>query len=99
MYPSPMTDEFSDDNGSVNKFVSTLEERGFIIQKGELRYLDILKLVSEGVVDNAQGNHAGAPYSVTLLPPAPNQHPSKGQKPAIGYDADAPLIIRRILLI
>jgi hypothetical protein len=89
MHPNPMMDEFSD-GGNVNRFVSTLEERGFIVQEGELRYLDILKLVSEGVVDNAQGNHAGAPYSITLLPPAPNQHPSKGQKPAIGYDKDDP---------
>jgi len=88
MYQNPMMNV--DPNGNVNKFVSTLEERGFIVQEGELRYIDILKLVSEGVVDNAMGNHAGAPYSPVLLPPAPNQHPSEGQKPPVGYDPDNP---------
>jgi hypothetical protein len=90
MYQNPMMDEFIDHNGNVNKFASTLEERGFIVQEGELRYIDILKLVSEGVVDNALGNHAGAPYSPVLLPPAPNQQPSEGQQPPIGYDPNDP---------
>lgn len=61
MYQNPIMDEFSDDKGNVNEFVSILEERGFIVQEGELRYIDVLKLVSEGVLDNAMGNHAGAP--------------------------------------
>ncbi|MFC6601299.1 hypothetical protein ACFQDF_05370 [Ectobacillus funiculus] len=90
MYQNPMRDQFTDDNGNANKFVSILEERGFIVQEGELRYLDILKLCSEGVVDNCMGNHAGAPYAALLLPPAPNQHPSDGQEPPIGYEPDAP---------
>lgn len=90
MHPNPLMDELTYDNGNVKKFVSTLEERGFIVQEGELKYIDILKLVSEGVVDNAMGNHAGAPYSPVLIPPAPNQHPSEGQKPPIGYTPDDP---------
>ncbi len=85
-----MMDEFIDHNSKINKFVSTLEERGFIVQEGELKYIDILKLVSEGVVDNAMGNHAGAPYSPFLLPPAPNKHPAEGQEPPIGYDPNNP---------
>ncbi|MCZ8521893.1 hypothetical protein [Paenibacillus caseinilyticus] len=85
-----MTNEFTYDNRNVNKFVSILEERGFIVQEGELKYLDVLKLVSEGILDNAMGNHAGAPYSPVLLPPAPNQHPAPGQKPPIGYNPDDP---------
>lgn len=52
MYQNPLMDNLSDDNGNVNQFVSTLEERGFIVQEGELRYLDILKLVSEGATPN-----------------------------------------------
>ncbi|MFK2826597.1 hypothetical protein QYG89_13155 [Bacillus sp. B190/17] len=76
MDQNPLMDELADHNRNVNKFVSTLEERGFIVQEGELKYLDILKLCSEGVVDNCMGNHAGTPYSSVLLPPAPNQHPS-----------------------
>ena len=90
MYQIPPMNEFTDDNGNVNKLVSTLEERGFIVQEGELKYIDILKLVSEGVVDNAMGNHAGAPYAPVLLPPAPNQHPAEGQEPPIGYDPNNP---------
>ncbi len=49
MYPNPLMDEFTDDNSIVKNFVSTLQERGFIVQEGELKYIDILKLVSEGV--------------------------------------------------
>lgn len=90
MRQNPMMNELTDDNGNLVEFVSTLEERGFIVQEGELKYIDILKLVSEGVIDNAMGNHAGAPYSPVLLPPAPNQHPSEGQEPPIGYDPNDP---------
>lgn len=37
MYQNPMMDEFTDNNGNVNEFVSTLKERGFIVQEGELK--------------------------------------------------------------
>ncbi|MFX3624866.1 MAG: hypothetical protein ACE3JP_12735 [Ectobacillus sp.] len=40
MSQNPMMDEFIDPNGNVNKFVSILEERGFIVQEGELKYID-----------------------------------------------------------
>lgn len=77
---------YFDKNGSIRHFVKALEKSGFIVQKGRLRYIDILKLASEGKVDTAFGNNAGAPYAAYLLPPAPNQDPSPGQKPPKGYN-------------
>jgi hypothetical protein len=77
-------------NGSISKFISTLEESGFIVQKGRLSYIDILKLASEGIVDTTFANNAGAPYAAYLLPPAPNQEPSPGQRSPKGYDPDDP---------
>lgn len=74
----------------IEDFVSTLEKRGFLVQQGSLRYVDILKLCSEGKVDSCLGNHAGAPYASYFLPPAPNQDPSEGQEPPVGYDPDNP---------
>lgn len=85
---SPMNDYdyCFDPNGNIRYFKEILEYRGFIVQKGRLRYIDILKLASEGKIDTAFGNNAGAPYAAYLLPPAPNQEPSPGQKPPKGYD-------------
>ena len=48
--------------------------------------VDILKLASEGKVPSCLGNNANAPYAIITLPPAPNQDPSEGQEPPIGYD-------------
>ncbi len=73
---------------NVGNFTSVLEDRGFIVQRGELRYVDILKLCSEGIVDSCMGNNANSPYAVCLLPPAPNQDPSRGQDPPSGYNPD-----------
>jgi hypothetical protein len=52
--------------------------------------LDILKLVSESIIDTAFANNAGAPYATYLLPPAPNQDPSPVQKPPKGYNPQDP---------
>lgn len=71
-------------------FISTLINHGFIVQEGQLSYVDILKLCSEGKVDSCLGNNVGAPYAVCFMPPAPNQTPSKGQNPPIGYDSSNP---------
>ena len=81
---------FSDGKGSISDFISTLEERGFIVQEGKLEYLDILKLASEGKIDNAFANNAGAPYATYVLPPAPGQDPSPGQRAPKGYNPKAP---------
>ncbi len=62
-----------DTNDKIVKFIKTLEHQGFIVQKGELRYIDILKYCSKGIVNTALGNNAGAPYAVAFLPSAPNQ--------------------------
>ncbi len=77
-------------NGTVRDFISVLKRRGFIVQKGELKYIDILKLCSEGKVDSCMANNATAPYALCLLPPAPNQDPAQGQDPPKGYDPDNP---------
>lgn len=76
--------------GNIKDFVSTLKKRGFIVQKGELRYIDILKACSEGKVDSCMANNAVAPYAVGILPPAPGQDPGEGQDPSPGYDPDNP---------
>ncbi|MDW8803016.1 hypothetical protein P8V03_17915 [Clostridium sp. A1-XYC3] len=94
MYDWNFSRQFSnyadDEDKKLTDFISTLEERGFIVQEGKLEYLDILKLVSEGKFDNAFANNAGAPYATYFLPPAPNQDPSPGQKPPKGYNPQDP---------
>ncbi|WP_297429554.1 hypothetical protein [Clostridium sp.] len=87
---APMHNRYSNKNGSIKYFARILEEKGFIVQEGKLSYLDILKLASEGKVDTAFGNNAGAPYASYLLPPAPNQEPSPGQRPPKGYKPENP---------
>lgn len=83
-------DSENDEYSNITDFISNLEERGFIVQEGKLLYVDILKLVSLGLIDTAFANNAGAPYASYLLPPAPNQDPSPGQKPPKGYNPNNP---------
>jgi hypothetical protein len=78
------------DERRIWDFVSALRERGFVVQQGALRYIDILKLCSEGKVDSCLGNHAGAPYASYFLPPSPGQDPSPGEVPPVGYDPADP---------
>lgn len=80
----------NDEDRNISDLGSKLSNRGFIIQEGTISYIDILKLASEGKVDSALGNNVGAPYAICLLPPAPNQDPSEGQKPPKGYNPDNP---------
>lgn len=80
----------NDEDRNIMNFISTLNKRGFIVQEGSINYIDILKLASEGKVDSALGNNVGAPYAICLLPPAPNQDPSEGQKLPTGYNPDNP---------
>ncbi|MEG1797296.1 MAG: hypothetical protein RR262_12435 [Clostridium sp.] len=85
-----LTNYANDEDRNIIDFISTLITRGFIVQEGKLSYIDILKLCSEGKVDNCLGNNVGAPYAVCLLPPAPNQAPSEGQSTPIGYNPNNP---------
>ncbi|MEC9489054.1 MAG: hypothetical protein UMV23_06220 [Halanaerobium sp.] len=85
----PITDCYYE-YGNIYDFISLLEARGFIVQEGEVRYVDILKLCSEGVIDSCMGNNTGAPYAMVLLPPAPGQDPALGQEPPVGYDPNNP---------
>ncbi|URZ05452.1 hypothetical protein [Clostridium felsineum] len=67
-------DENNENNEKkVKDFINSLEHQGCIVQEGELRYIDILKYCSEGLVNSALGNNAGAPYALALVPPSPNQ--------------------------
>jgi hypothetical protein len=84
------TNYANNQDGDIVDFISTLNKRGFIVQEGSISYIDILKLASEGKVNSALGNNVGAPYAICLLPPAPNQDPSEGQQPQIGYNSDNP---------
>lgn len=88
MYNSNWND--ADNSGSIADFTSTLEKMGYIVQEGRLQYLDVLKLCSLGIIEDCFGNHAGAPYASYMLPPSPNQEPSKGQRPPKVYDPAKP---------
>jgi hypothetical protein len=85
-----LNDNRNEENTEITDFISTLNNRDFIVQEGKLSYVDILKLCSEGIVDSCLANNVGAPYAVAFLPPAPNQQPTKGQLPPIGYNPDNP---------
>ncbi len=87
---TPSYNSYYDSNQTVQNFKSIMENQGFIVQEGTLRYIDILKLCSEGIIGNCLANNVGAPYAACLLPPAPNQNPSRGQQPPIGYNPDNP---------
>ena len=56
---TPMYEYYFGKDGSIKYFIKLLEKRGFIVQKGSLRYIDILKLASEGKSDTALGNIVG----------------------------------------
>jgi disulfide oxidoreductase YuzD len=77
-------------DGRIKDFIKLLKKKDFIVQEGSLQYIDILKLVSEGKSSTALGNIVGAPYATYLLPPAPNQMPSPGQRPPKDYEPDNP---------
>ena len=85
-----LTNYANDEDINIMNFISTLNSRGFIVQEGKLSYIDIIKLCSEGKVDSCLGNNVGAPYASCLLPPSPNQNPSEGQSPPIGYNPNNP---------
>lgn len=85
---TPIDYSYLNINENLRIFISTLAQKGFIVQEGKISYIDILKLCSEGKVDSCLGNNVGAPYATCLLPPAPDQNPSKGQEPPIGFDPD-----------
>ena len=75
--------------GDVNALASNLEAAGCIVQHGELRLLDTLKMASEGMLVSCFGNNAGSHYLVNFLSPAPNQDPA----PAVeerGWPAEEP---------
>lgn len=75
--------------GDVDALAGNLEGAGCIVQRGELRLLDTLKMASEGMLVSCFGNNAGSHYLVNFLPPAPNQDPA----PAVeqrGWPAEEP---------
>ncbi|MDD2431437.1 MAG: hypothetical protein PHD88_05410 [Firmicutes bacterium] len=69
--------------GNIREFIATLKERGFVVQRGELRQVDILDLCSRGLVKSCFGNNAGSPYATLLLPPAPDQDPLPEREPQV----------------
>ncbi len=75
--------------GDVGALAANLEAAGCVVQHGELRLLDTLKMASEGMLVSCFGNNAGSHYLVNFLPPAPNQDPA----PAVeqrGWPAEEP---------
>lgn len=86
MYPysympeTPIYNPYLNKNQNIRNFISLLEERGFTVQEGQLRYLDMLELASKGIIDNCLAQNVGAPYAACILPPAPGQESAVGQK-------------------
>ncbi len=77
-------------NRKIQCFINLLEKNGFIVQEGSLRYIDILKLASEGKTSTALGNIVGAPYATYILPPAPDQELSSEQRLPVVFDPANP---------
>ena len=59
--------------GDVGKFKTALEENGFIVEEGELKYVDLFQLCSAGQIVSCYGNNANNPYLVVFLPKAPGE--------------------------
>lgn len=56
-----------------NEFIKLLEKQDYIVQKGELKYIDILEKCSQGLVDSCFGNNVDASSAVVLIPSAPGE--------------------------
>lgn len=80
LLPSCTTDSTDDGNGGspggtgdAAKFKTALEEKGFTVEEGEMKYVDLFQLCSEGKIPSCYGNNADNPYLVTFLPQAPGE--------------------------
>lgn len=62
-----------DTTGDTGKFLSALEQDGFTVEEGELKYVDVFELCSTGEISHCFGNNANNPYLVYLLPPVPGE--------------------------
>ncbi|HQA80875.1 MAG TPA: hypothetical protein PLV96_08790, partial [Methanoregulaceae archaeon] len=61
-----------EDHGRAASFRATLEENGFIITSGQMTPIDpIVDLLDSGIGDSANGNNAGQPYKVLMVPISP----------------------------
>ncbi|OGP49972.1 MAG: hypothetical protein A2Y79_14765 [Deltaproteobacteria bacterium RBG_13_43_22] len=87
--PAGAADEFAYSQ-KITRLIKGLQADGFIVQEGDYRMIDILKLCSDGWLKYCFGNNAGFPYLAYLLPPAPGQKPSRGQKPPVGFNPGDP---------
>ncbi|HMZ31396.1 MAG TPA: hypothetical protein PLY13_02760 [Methanoregulaceae archaeon] len=62
-----------EDHGRVASFRATLEENGFIVTSGQMTPVDpIVDLLDSGIGDSANGNNAGQPYKVLMVPISPS---------------------------
>ena len=68
---NPSNNETSDE-GRAAIFRATLEEHGFIVNSGQMTPIDpIVDLLDSGIGDSANGNNAGQPYKVLMVPVSP----------------------------
>lgn len=51
-------------------FRQALEKDGFTVQKGELGYFDLIKLLEKGILPSAYGNNPTTKYIAFFVPPA-----------------------------
>jgi hypothetical protein len=54
----------------ADAFRQALEKDGFTVQKGELGYFDLTKLLEKGILPSAYGNNPTTKYIVFFVPPA-----------------------------
>jgi hypothetical protein len=58
-----------EDHGRAASFRATLEANGFIVRGGQMTPIDpIVDLLDSGIGDSANGNNAGQPYKVLMVP-------------------------------
>jgi len=58
-----------EDRGRAASFRATLEANGFIVRSGQMTPIDpIVDLLDSGIGDSANGNNAGQPYKVLMVP-------------------------------
>lgn len=53
-----------------------LEAKGFIVQKGKFKVVDLFALYDAGIVPSCFGNNPASPYLLPLVPLAPGQTPA-----------------------
>ncbi len=66
----------SSSNNNPEALKAALEAKGFIVQKGKFKVVDLFAMYDAGIVPSCFGNNPAAPYLLPLVPLAPGQTPA-----------------------